>query len=1008
MTIEIIKTLLPEEKTIETIKSFLLDQELLGNTETIGEASYYLLEVYYKLKNYSSVISLAKEILDRRYENSQIKLKTANLAIEAMFVSNDLTNFNRFFSIKEEFIKLIDSDQLVFDQLRYHLLCANYTEFINLTEEYLLISADNNKRNFCYLELTRYYLMEKNYEKAKNFNQKLLSSLPYRTNIPEALVHELEILHIYKDEGTYDLSGNLLQERKIFSEEQLQRILFIRLTLMAEEKNEHKLFVLQTEYEDLFEKLPEDKRKIYYEICLQAYWKTGGFAKTIFQEKLRALETKKDLKPEVIKPIVNLEINPQTLPKEKTKAKTESKSLYHALLRLQAHSNLFSTDEKYREYLRHMGIFLNEYHEIDEFVLSFPEEDGAYDRLFYNFKAGRLYESRKASKVIENTFFKALSNLKEPLVIDLDRYLDIRCPVSSKFYAAKNTNNIIVIPLLSKNKGNAMLVAEVRKLEFEFIDDIGKILTEFVNLSRKRLELSQLVKDAVLKTENYQRLFLEIDIPMKIEVDGLFILNPAATILFGDDVRNIDGLFKILDNNDLNNYKEKYQAIINGSLLTFKVDFRIRNKKNYYYEMARKNKDVLISYFVDQTKDVLKAQTENTLITYNQKYNVLNDYSLVKRITEQKNEKFSLILIEVYRFNEIAPFFTYDQKNQLNKELIQIYEHHGTVYYHAENQFIIYLELNDSRSVKRIIKELNNNAENFFALNYNPFSLSLNIAYLRYPVTISEADPNKILGVLDITLSKAQKLKFKGVSSIVEFQKPDFLKDRHEEALISAVIEGFKNRQYSVKYYPVYLPENGKLSGYLPKLEFANISFNSEYIYKTFAERKLVYDLDLFSFSIVMTQCYKIMKINNKTVRIFIRAAEESIANPQFIKELALLCKNHPNLASSITIIISEYNDPFLDYSESIKSLKLLGFKIFGNNPKDLFQDKTDGIFLKPEYLSYYPAIRDFSYGRTLEFITEKVEENILKDSKYKGLFLVNRKGFVDLEKYYLEDDPHG
>jgi len=1007
VNLEVIKTLLPEEKTIEIIKSFLLDQELLGNIETIGEASSYLLEVYYKLKNYSSVISLAKEILDKRYENSKINLQSANLAIEAMFTINDLANFPKFFSVKEELIKLIDSDQLLFDQLRYHLLSGNYEEFLNLTTEYLLISADINKRNFCYLELTRYYFAEKAYEKAKNYNQKLLSSLPYRTNIPEALVHELEILHIYKDERTYDLSKDLLLERKIFSDEQLQRILFVRLILLAEEKSEHKLFVLQTEYEDLFETLPEEKRKTYYEICLQAYWKTGGFAKTIFQEKLRSLEKKKEPKPEVIKPIVNLEIKvPQPLPKEKAKAKTETKSLYHALLKLQSHSNAFSTDEKYREYLRHLGIFLNEYHQIDEFVLNFPEDDNEEGHLFYNFKAGRLYESRK--KIIENTFFKALVNLKEPLVVDLDRYLDIRCPASSKFYAAKGTNNIIVIPLLSKNRGNALLVAEVRKLEFEFVEDTGKVLTEFINLARKRLELSQIVKGAYFKTESYQKLFLEIDIPMKIEADGLFILNPAAIELFSSNVKNIEDLFKVLDNNYLNSYKDKYQALINGSLLTFKQDFQIRNQKTYYYEVARRNKDVLISYYIDQTEEVLLKQTENRLITYNQKYNILNDYSLAKRITGHIKEKFSLLIMEIHRFNEIAPFFTYDQKNQLNKELIRLYENYGTVYYHAENQFIVYLEFNDSRSVKRTVSDLNDAVENFFALNYHQFSLSLNIAYLRYPVTVSEADPDKILGFLDISLSKAQKLKFKGVSSIVEFQKPDFLKDRREEALISAVIEGFKNRQYTVKYYPVYLPENGKLSGYLPKLEFANISFNAEYIYKTFAQRKLVYDLDLFSFSIVMAQSYKIMKIKDKSIRVFIRAAEESISNPQFIKELALLAKNYPNLASSVTIIISEYNEPFLDYSENIKTLKLLGFKIFGNNPKDLFLDKADGIFLKPEYLAYYPAIKDFSYGKNLEFITEKIEENILKDAKYHGLYLINKKGFVDLEKYYLEEDPHG
>lgn len=908
-----IRELLALEPSIGSIRK--IDQFLAGKNPTdrdYPKALAHLAYLTYSLGDISKSFQLLFGYLEKCIDKE--KPTIYNMLINIYYEQLDYDNVLKMIELKKPYLPSYNKSAYYEDLIKYYNVIGNKTELRRNLLIYLNDDISEERRLNALKILCDLLFANKEYELFKEKNKLIQSislSLKEEDTYLESRFNEAYVLVLIESHLEALTIINDLYSSNI-SKDLKAKLIALNLKIYVDLKEFRKASIFEAENEYIVSDGPIDAKIMFSKECITLYTALNNrFNKNTYEEKYLALleeEKKSKNSPKVnqnkqknLKHKIELSFLNEQKPKssspiiigkeeervsrvkdiiklsEATLIETSSAIDGVADMFIELNNQVFS---QFRDYLRQFLILLNNVCYFEEAYLLV--KDKTYKGFHY--KKERLYD-KKSPSLNESILLECL-NLNTEIIVPntLDTtYVDV---ISGKLYQDLPGMVVICFPL---TKGAIMFTASssellTKKLNYEVLKLAIAYLSIKYNAEQNELFLMK-------KYQDYDFVIEHMFAGFKRQIDSYIYLSKSACYMFDcPEAISLDEFFTFVYHEDLINYKNTVNSLLNGSCKESSVRYRSERsgKLVYYQEDFTIDSDGVILSIINDISERVVVEEENELMAhfdplsglYN-KSKLYNDLKVM--IEENKFSLFALNIIDFKRYNEIYGYDFGDQLIFAVGKYLKEYDPNNSAYHLDGDKFVYAIKgANDRRSMVKLANKLGDYlTEKLNKLNHR-LNIYFEIGILRYPTDTNEHSPRKIIDYLLSALSSAHSDNMK--TSVACYSKEEYKEQFFQSQLVTYISEAIDDNMLALEYSQVIDISNNSCDHYHVHLNLSNYSVDEEIIYNVLKKRDMIKTVERY---MIHKALYEFSQIHKETKLYFnaqFNLSYETLSDPSIVQ----------------------------------------------------------------------------------------------------------------------------
>lgn len=857
----------------------------------------------------------------------------------------------KYLNERKNLLKEMDKYKSTLDEIKYlKVKDENYLDKLIILKNDVI---PNDILIFANEEIYHYYLKENMLDKALSILKEL-----YDDTLNSK--YENEMIKVYYKMEQYDkvvLNGtNLLNENS----SNLYTVIFLISSLRIQ-KNYRRATSIEAEYEMAIENSSDYNLKLFaYNEIIKLYEDTNStFSINLYKDKLKELNKLKKTE-EKNKPIIKEKVKIKEI--KTTKLVSDAKYLEHFkwINEWLVFSHNLKLNIRFREYLRDLFIKIDEKIQFDDVVIYLNND---FESNFYHYKKQRLFDKVVNDFYIENTIIKETMNNKGAIFSEPKNLFNNKNVLTQKPYS--NDIKYVYSIYLSDNFVIVFYFDEVIKdpgLYFELLNGISLIINLRLLDEKNNKELN--------KDSKYLNNLLENPImPMReLTISRSFYNEKAANLFNIDKNLHIELFLREVELEDAKVYEKNIIRLQNypneTKIFTFKYQDLIILE--YMFAIKNDNNVSIFSYFVNLTEYYNKENELDYKANYDLETNLLSKNNFVDNYKTYLKDKTSFVLIELN--TNLRDIYGAERTNQFFIEFANLTKKHfneNDIFRYNNNQLLLVLNNNDIRSVTKILND-------YFSIinNINPTTLKYEkfeakAGFIRYPVSTTESNLNKIFKYLDVALneSKINKRHF------TDFTFSLYEKDIFEQEVIDYLNEAIENKKISLRFNQIINIEKNTVLNYESEIYLPHINIDSKYLINIAKKRNKLIEFDYFHLEMVASYLEKVEQETGYYINITIPISDLTFYDNDFENYVTQIFKKYKVPLKHVKIFTKA---KLIKQKELIKAEKLIkyGLSIETNSINTALNSNVMSL-----HLNYYDTKKHKNYYENLNKILE--EENI-------------------------------
>ncbi len=720
-----------------------------------------------------------------------------------------------------------------------------------------------------YVELLELYINDSKFALAKEVldDLKLISSDKYYKQ-------ELEILYGL---GLYDELIIKAESYKDINEAVIPSVLML-MRVYFEQNKDHRMTVIDSEYEHHFENATIDQRKEFYEICIKLYQKLGSKQSEEHYTKLlrdiKRLETRQQRdqakqEKELAQKIETTIVTP--LQKTKELSRKDEKRQISNFFDIFMFAEGISEKFVLRDYLRTLFIFIDNYIRPSDYVIYL--NDG---RLFH-YKKERLYEKRILEELTYHTIIRDIVNKETEFFsnpLDLEKNIEV---VSQLPYDV-NTKYVYGIPL--EGQGAFLVYFEENIVDPETYYDFVKLISGLI--------FSKLNQENKLKVFRKENLFLTnilksdlIALRTLTEIKTTY--NPLAQKMFmQDENQYIDSFYMKLKPDFIRVYREQIKKMFQKPNQKALINYRYDNKfiEERMVSILDGDQIKIVSAFIDTTDSVIKLESSLEKAIRDPETNLYNLAHLKDQMSDLMESKVTFIAVELNMDNR--HIYGPDNSFLYFREFVKITDNFfpdGITYRTDFNELIITIPVNDVRTVNNTLKSYIKFIDEYQVISIPYEQYQIKMGVLRYPVATTHTNVDTILKYIDIAKEKA---KLRKDLIYHQFSYNDYEDEVFEQSVINHLNDALDRKDLHLSFNQIINVEKTLVWQYESQLSLENLNIEPKYITTLAKKRNRIIELERFHILKVLDFLVKLSNETKYLIKITIPVSEETFLDQTF------------------------------------------------------------------------------------------------------------------------------
>lgn len=633
----------------------------------------------------------------------------------------------------------------------------------------------------------------------------------------------------------------------------------------------------------------------------------------------------------------------------------------------------------FREYLRTLFIEIDKKIKFQDIIVynNLVSDDSNY----YHYKKERLYDKKVTNFYIENTIISETISNQTAIFGTFDQLNFTKDIITQK--DIKDDFQYIYSIYLNDDLVICFYFDEVIKdqgLYFELLKGIGTIINLRIIDQSKNLHLKA-------ETKYFQELIDNKVMPMRKMTLGKSYYNKVAQELFKIDYnKHLELFLRDVDLEDSKLLNDKIKRIFNYPNETAVIKYKYQDLVilEYLYAINIDNEITIFSNFINLTESFKLEQNLLNKATNDLETGLLNKNSLLTNFKNYLNDKTTLVLIDLN--TDIKEVYGVEKTNQYFIEFANITKKHfneSDCYRYNYNQLIVVLNNNDIRRINNIMNDyfivINNLKSN--VLKHEDFKVSS--GFIRYPVTTTETNVNKVFKYLDVALAEAKRKNI----NYADFTYSLYEQDVYEQEVINYLNEAIENKKINLRFKQIINLDRNTILNYESELYLANINIDFRYLLNIAKKRNKLIDLEYFHIEVVASFLNEIFSETGYYVNVLIKLSKETFFEPDFLDYLTLIFKKYKVPLKHIKILCDFEITRQRDLVVAEKVIKY-GIKIETTNMDTLLNLNVDALHLNykdsVKHRNYYKAINEYLTSLNTILIIKNVSKTEVRTTLKK------------------------
>lgn len=873
------------------------------------------LEIAFELKMYSTVIQLGQKRLNdiKHLEQTQYDEKIIKIVIDAALEIEAFDVARYYIDLRKKYLTILQGYLSLFDEVLYaKKLNLPYIQFLLQLEKENV--EDNQQKVDILDQILTFHFQNNNYEAALNYIEKLKAfDLEYQYK-------GIEYILYLNMENYEQIKENVLKDINRQEINYLHVGYLIKAYTKLGELN--KATDLEAQYENEFDKLALNEKKIIFEMIIDLY-ETLQHKASLDVYKKKYLKIKREIQKQEVA-IEKNESNRSTTKQkeivylkpfehEKILSQSLQTKYFEVLNELLIYAFSFPYQMNRRERLRLLLIKAQASIPFQEVVVYLKDEEIN----FYHYKKERLYDKYLVEHLLLNTWIDEVYKNGDVLIDEPANRRLINVVTQKSF-----DESVACIYGFPMSKQHVALFHFGEKVTdygqyYDVLNGLVTIVEMLLKDELKHLSLNE-------KAQALEGVFQQNVMPVRILKSYESQYNEASQKLLSLDSRtHIDVFYLNIGALDIHQYKQKIAYLRQEKNRSDILEYTYKDLyiREYIYSRAYHDDIELVSFFIDLTHIKEENKSLYYKVSYDENLNIKNLNQFLIDIKQYVNDKVSFCLIELN--TDLKSIYGSDLMNAYFHEFAKItnqFFEEGIAYIYEQNQMMVVLPYNDIRHLTKDIKSYLKYIGQYASSIIKDLAYEVYVGVLRYPVVTEEKNISKLRKYFDISIDKAKKSKSFNYEF---FMFSDYETEVVEEQLIHQINEAMDQYLLGLSFTQMIDISKKTVWQYEAMLAFDNLDVDIKYLYTIAKKRKRLKALEFYFIDKVCRFLQTLEEKTQKLIKLTIPITKETFLEKTFNEYLFETLKKYqipPTFIRIKTDAVLKSNRYILKIDELISS----------------------------------------------------------------------------------------
>lgn len=977
------------KKSLRKLDTYLNHEQ---NTISYHKANAYKGLMLYKLGNLKEAFVCLLEALNKTCEPSII-ITYCNPLIDIYLDLEDFSKAMKYIDLKSENLNPIELDKHTLDMIKYYVKRKDVINAKREIEVFLKDDISDKDKYFVYQILLNFAYEESKIDEFLKYYEPLLEFYKNSNDTINLSKIYLDKLYLYFNTNLIDSLISFIETTNIDFLDVKTKIIFHTYLIKAyiEQNNLRKASILDSNFEqEIFKNKDtyQDETKNYYLTTLSLYKALGNnytinYIENILKDYSKEVVVNKEIKEKSrfkeFNQVVIENVIKETVEKDITDFKFKNSDKDTVLVSKEYHdlndtiNQIFNIDNtlQFREIFRQILMTFSKKHKFEEAYLY----TGTHG---FHYKNNKVYDKSKFDFDISRTINKRTIELAKEVVLH-----DLKATYYSVSILDGNDTphkSCMSFPLFYQGKCVASLAYFFDEVEIDSYFEFFKLISSIISIYYISSIYLDNVKDS---NETIKKLENDLDIGIKYIKDKEVLLNNKSVSLLdiNCDMLDLDEYLNLIEKADQPIFLSAINKILFDGMSKYSFRYHLIDNKYIEDTFVKDEDNKIMSYMRDVTsesslvdnlyKDISKS---NLLDTLSYKNLNINFYNLIGESNR------SLALIESNNYDTYYNLYGFEFAEGIIEGLSRTYNrlkktYDYEVYYLDSDRFILLLNFNDQRRIKRVLEELIPKVKDEILKFNKRVNLDLHSGIYKF----KKAEKN--ISLKD-AINYAQEALIDSIKKDVSFMiySQDLYEDSYYKEFLYEIdiSEAIDKNKLSGNYLPVYDINNKNILGYSYKLSLDNVLIDEKTFKDVVKKRKLEYQIDKYLIEHVVSDLKTFYNKTGYYLNIFIPIYSQTLENENFIKHISNIFNFYKVNSNLLSFVIN--GEIKNDYNLN----KLRGFINLGSDNLDnYFKFDLDTYYLNVDNIDikYVYNLKKSIEKRLIVCNIKKLEDlNNIKD----------------------------
>lgn len=931
-------------------------------------------------------------------------------------ITLDISRFDqtlKYMAMKKDRLKVSNSVLGLEDDIKYAIKAKKYTEAIKHLKDYLNDEIDSDEKFWATKTLADLYYELHDYPAYLELASQLEKIYQEELDTNSLINLEYSKLLISDEQGNH--IQVIFDANRLLNEYDLDMTMRMKIATLLiksyiKSKDYRKASIIESNYEEYLEGIPNDTALAFIKVCLDLYTQTNFIASIKHYEDLlskyqmtkKKVKTKKPTTDIVIPTVKDAPIKKEEeqqpslldileVPVEAPTVKVSTQ--YEQLKNLFKNLNNLESNTKFRETFRIAMIELEKMVGFNEAYLLYYYQ--GYQGLDY--KKERAYDKRLTYEDVEDTFqFSAIT--KEVIqFLDPDSNEPIKNIATQELYEMKPY--AISIPLSKENQVYASItyIGNQAFLEEELAYETLMLISEMLNKC-----FIEYFSQQELRANNKKMFFIyeNMNSGVKELLNGNIHLSKKATEMLHSFEDMTEEEYQMhIQPVDLPYYRqvvaELYQYLPNSKEVSYgyQVDGTVIHIKETFFPSYQNGNILLYSLLEDVSATEQMKSNLMDLAFVNPTSNLPTEIKLLVDIKSCLTlKKMSLAVIDIYDFKfyeEIYGMnFTQQMILAIGNEFKSFFANHFNItLYHLgfDRYALLFQDINDKRTIDHLLIDcFQAVSKNMNKINQR-VQLYFNAGVYRVSKSQSGITAEKILSYAYDALGDAKTNR--GQENHIAHYDGEISKERFlQNQLVTHISESIDHGKIGISYRQVVNMEDQTVFAYIARISLDNYDVDPMVMQQVIQRRGLEEQLEKYLISNVSRELKQLRETVKAGLHILIPVSNNMITDATFPSFVEAQQQFYKTTKSSMILIVEDAS------LLNVQTLKKSGYKIASASLNDVYLKQIDFYIydMHKNGMSILTEIQQLCKDKDIEIIVSNVntKEDIQKCIEHKVVYL--------------------